>query len=150
MMSYEIRAEEVEFRPLALIRMIARPEDLATVVPRACGEVWEAVKKAGIANPGRLVAIYLDDAIHLEVGVEISGSVPPNCGVVASVIPAGVVAWTTHIGPYQRLGDAHDAIASWCEQNGHERAGPNWEINGHGSDDPAQIRTDVFHLLKGS
>jgi len=26
-------------------------------------------------------------------------------------------------------------------------AGPNWEIYGHWTDDPAQLRTDVFYLL---
>ena len=56
-----------------------------------------------------------------------------------------------HFGPYNRLGEAHQAIRDWCANHGYSLAGPNWEIYGHWLDawnaDPGQIRTDVFYLL---
>jgi effector-binding domain-containing protein len=62
--------------------------------------------------------------------------------------PAGTVACTVHMGAYQRLGDAHAAIRAWCAQQQRAFAGPNWEIYGHWTDDPEQVRTDVFYLLR--
>jgi effector-binding domain-containing protein len=78
----------------------------------------------------------------------------PGCGeVVGSATPAGLVAATTHYGPYGQLGAAHEGIRRWCGQNGYTLAGPNWEVYGHWNDewnrDPTKITTDVFYLLVG-
>ena len=58
----------------------------------------------------------------------------------------------THLGPYDGLGRAHEAIRQWCQAHGHRPAGPTWEIYGHWQPDwdhhPSRIRTDVFHLLE--
>ncbi len=151
-MEYAIRLEQVSTRPLAVVRRQAALHELARVVPEACGEVWRVVKAQMIAGAGRHVALYLDDKINLEVGVELDTPFAGHGAVVGSATPAGAVATTVHFGPYNRLGAAHEAIRTWCAANGHTPAGPNWEIYGHWLDewnnDPAKIRTDVFYLLK--
>ncbi len=58
--------------PLAVIRRQARPTELVVVVPECCGIVWQVVK-AQKAAAGRHVALYWDDSIRLEVGVELLG-----------------------------------------------------------------------------
>ena len=55
---------------------------------------------------------------------------------------------TVHRGGYDRLRDAHDAINAWCAANGHELAGPRWEIYGDWHEDPAQLETEVYWLLR--
>jgi effector-binding domain-containing protein len=69
--------------------------------------------------------------------------------VICSSTPAGLVATAVHLGPYNRLGEAHAAVHKWCADHGHVLAGPSWELYGHWTDDPAQLRTDVFWLLRG-
>lgn len=145
-MDYTIVAATMPAQPLAAVRRTARIDQLSTIVPQACGEVWDAVRAAGVANAGRLVAVYLDGAIHLEVGVEVSEEVRSD-RVFASSTPAGLAARATHFGPYDRLGNAHDAITRWCGVQGYELAGPRWEVYGHWDDDPAKLRTDVYALL---
>lgn len=56
-------------------------------------------------------------------------------------------AATTHWGDY-RLGEAHDAVVTWCRTTGHTLAGISWEVYGHWHDDPTKIRTDIFYLLR--
>jgi effector-binding domain-containing protein len=73
---------------------------------------------------------------------------PATDAVVNSATPAGTVATTAHFGPYGELGLAHRAVRAWCKRKGCERVGPFWEVYGHWSDDPANLRTDVFYLLK--
>ncbi len=93
------------------------------------------------------MAVYYDGAITLEVGAIVGGPFAGDGRVISSATPGGTVATTTHFGDYGRLGEAHRAITDWCAANGRETT-TNWEIYGHWSDDPAQVRTDVFYLLK--
>ena len=150
-MEYNIRCEELGSRPLAVVRRRARPEELSKVVPDACGVVWGVIRSQQISGAGRHVAVYLDGQINLEVGVELDAPFPGSGEVVGSGTPAGLVASTTHYGPYGLLNKAHEAILRWCGDNGHTLAGPNWEIYGHWQDewnsDPTRICTDVFYLL---
>jgi effector-binding domain-containing protein len=147
-MSYRVRIEQVESRPLAVVRRRATLRELSTVVPAACGEVWSFIRANQVAGPGRHVAVYLDGQISLEVGVEITPAFVGDDHVVRSATPAGTVATVAHIGPYAGLADAHQSIQRWCKDHGHKTAGPNWEIYGHWTDDASQLRTDVFYRLK--
>jgi effector-binding domain-containing protein len=81
------------------------------------------------------------------VGVEVSGSFEPTSTVVSSSLPGGVVATTAHLGLYTGIPQAHAAIREWCAAQGRRAAGPTWEIYGDWTDDPNELRTDVFHLL---
>jgi len=53
-------------------------------------------------------------------------------------------------GLYQKLSEAHTAVRRWCAEHGYALAGPNWEIYGDWTDNPAELRTDVFYLLQES
>src|SRR3954451_23582607 len=150
-MEYDVRLEQLNSRPLAVVRRRAVSQDLSRVVPDACGTVWGVVRAQRVSGAGRHVAVYLDDQINLEVGVELDAPFAGYGEVVGSATPAGLVATTTHYGPYGRLHEAHAAIRLWCERQGYTLAGPSWEIYGHWNDewnrDPSQISTDVFYLL---
>jgi effector-binding domain-containing protein len=145
---HQVVIQQVAAQTTAVIRFRAAKSELSKVVPAACGEVWSFARAANLPRPGRHIALYLDDAINLEVGVEMPAAFVGNDRVVCSTTPAGTVATVVHMGPYNRLHEAHDAIRKWCSMNDHALAGPNWEVYGHWSDNPAQVRTDVFYLLK--
>ncbi len=147
-MDYEVKVAQVQSQPTAVVRRQARSDELASVVPQLCGEVWQFVREVGSLRPGRNLALYLDGAITLECGVEVAGSFAGNGRVIPSRTPAGTVATTRHLGPYDRLGEAHAAILAACKERGLALAGPNWEVYGHWTDDVAQLRTDVYYLLR--
>jgi len=145
-----VEIQEMPSVALAVVRRQAHPSDLAGLVPECCGIVWQAVK-AQKAAAGRHVALYWDAGIRLEVGVELLGPFIDDGEVVQSATPAGTVASVTHLGPYDGLGAAHEAVRRFCAANGHGLAGPSWEIYGHWQRewdaDPSAIRTDVCYLL---
>ena len=151
MSNYHVHFEQLESIPLAVLRRQAHKSELSRVVPEYCGLVWN-VLRAQHAKGGRHVAIYWDDAIRLEVGAELEGPFTEDGHVVRSMTPSGAVAWVTHLGPYNELGAAHQAIHDWAKAGNHRLAGPKWEIYGHWKEewdtDPSQIRTDVFYLMK--
>jgi effector-binding domain-containing protein len=147
-MQYSVELKQADSQPIAVVRRRASLAELPKVVPDGCGVVWNVVKALPV-KAGRNLAIYLDDDINLEVGVEIDGSFAGSGPVVRSATPAGRVLTTIHMGPYHRLGEAHQAIRDWSARHQHALAGPNWEIYDHWTDDPSKLRTDVFYLLKG-
>ncbi|HLW64573.1 MAG TPA: GyrI-like domain-containing protein [Gemmataceae bacterium] len=151
-MEYEIRLEQFASRPIAVLRRRASLPELGKIIPDACGLVWNVVRALKIVGAGRHVALYWDDVFNLEIGVELDGPFAGHGEVIASALPGGTVATAVHLGPYQQLPAAHQAIREWCQQHGHTLAGPSWEIYDHWKhewcDDPTKIRTDVFYLLK--
>ena len=150
-MAYDIRVEQFPGKPLAIVRRQASKAQLGSVIQQACGVVWNEIRAQNIKG-GRHVAVYLDSVYNVEVGAEVDSPFKDHGEVIASSLPAGEVATTTHFGPYQRLGEGHEAIHRWCEQNRREPVRPCWEIYGHWdnawNNDPSKIRTDVYYLLK--
>jgi effector-binding domain-containing protein len=147
----EVEVREMAGVALAVVRRQVAATELAQIVPECCGLVWEAVKAQKVPA-GRHVAVYWDDAIRLEVGVEVQAPFVDDGEVVNSATPAGPVATVVHLGPYDTLGAAHGAIRAWAAANGRRLAGPSWEIYAHWRPewdaDPSQIRTDVCYLLE--
>jgi effector-binding domain-containing protein len=151
-MSYDVRIEQFSGGPLMVVRRRGTKQELAKIIPQACGTVWNVVRARQINGAGRHVAVYLDDVFSLEIGVELESPFDGEGEVIGSSLPPGPVATTTHFGPYQRLGEAHEALHKWCKANRREPIRPCWEIYGHWLDewnkDPSKIRTDVYYLLK--
>jgi effector-binding domain-containing protein len=148
-MNSNVRFEHASPRLTAVIRGVASARDLSRVIPACCGEVWEYARTARLPRPGRHVAVYFDGAITLECGVEIMEPFDGDGRVICSSTPGGAVAAATHLGPYDQLGRAHEAVRQVCAERGRILAGPNWEIYGHWTDDPARLQTDVYYLLAG-
>jgi len=46
------------------------------------------------------------------------------------------------------LGASHRAVVEWSSKNGHRLTGVCWELYGDWCDDPANLRTDLFHLVR--
>ena len=151
-MSYTIRLEQFPGCPLAIVKRQAPQHLLSKVIPEACGTVWNALRAHHIQGAGRHVALYLDNTYNLEIGAELQSPISPLGEVLPSSLPAGPIATLTHFGPYQSLGAAHQAIHQWCKDNNREPIRPCWETYGHWqtawNNDPSQIRTDIYYLLK--
>jgi effector-binding domain-containing protein len=149
----EIRLRHEPSIPVAVVRQTVSSGELAKVVPASCGEVWSTLR-AQERRGGRNVAIYWDGSIRLEAGAELDGDFEETERVVRSATPAGLAVSVTHLGPYHRLGAAHEAIRQWCSANRHRFLGPSWEIYGHWQDEwnsnPSRIQTDVYYLVAGA
>src|SRR5690349_6660651 len=119
-MQYAIRTERGSGTPIPVVRRTAAAGQLSKVVPEACGTAWTAIKALGVRG-GRHVAVYrggADGQVEVEVGVEVPAPVGRHGEVYDSATPAGEVVTTIHLGPYGRLGAAHDAIRAWCSAHG--------------------------------
>ena len=118
-------------------------------------QVYAAGRSGAVQLDGQNIFVYRDSArpgddAEVEFGVGIKAPFLSTGAVVPSELPGGEVAHCTHWGDYANLLSAHHAVIAWCVANGRKRAGPRWEIYGHWTNDPTQLRTDVYHLLLAS
>ena len=137
----------VTARRTAVVAASTTWQEFPTLWKQLLDEVWTCLHAAGIYRGCPNVMLYRDDVPNVEVGVELSQPCPLSGQVVASTLPAGLVAMIVHRGPYAELGSAHQAVLDWCTANGRKPAGPRWEIYGPHRDDPAELTTEVYWLL---
>jgi effector-binding domain-containing protein len=157
-MPYDIQIREVPQQTFAAVRGQANAHNIGDRIIALLSEVWDFLKDPGIRQTGHNVVLYSDEAskallrtedeVSIEVGVQVATPFESQGHVVCSAIPGGTVATVVHLGPYQKLPEAHTAVREWCAEHGHPLAGPNWEIYGHWTDNPNELRTDVFYLLQ--
>jgi effector-binding domain-containing protein len=75
---------------------------------------------------------------------------PPSArwtwGLSVTATPfGGRTARLLHIGPYEGLPGAWQTLLARCVQEGHKRAGINWQI--YENEDSAQPETSLYALL---
>jgi effector-binding domain-containing protein len=146
-MSHEVTVTEVASRPTAVVAATTYWQEFPTLWRGLLDEVWACLRAGGIHRGCRNIMLYRDDVPHVEVGVELRQPCPLTGRVVASSLPAGLVARAVHRGPYTGLGAAHQAVHDWAAAHGRRLAGPRWEVYGPHHDDPAEVWTEISWLL---
>jgi effector-binding domain-containing protein len=83
---------------------------------------------------GPFLAIYHDmeyreKDVDIEVAIPIGEDLALDEPIKVRVLPGEeTVASTIHRGPYETIGQAYQALVTWCESNGYELAGPDREV----------------------
>ena len=132
-MEYEVVVKEVAPEHLASTRGIYRIADLPQVMGREFGRIMDALTAEGMQPLGGALAIYhgwTEDTVDLEIAFTIRGVFFPQDrrgGVKAGRVPGGKVAFTRHVGRYDRIEEAYRAIQAFARANGLELAGTMWE-----------------------
>jgi effector-binding domain-containing protein len=159
-MTYEVHIQEVARQPIAVARARATAADLSARIRELLDDVYQFLVLGTVHQTGHNLVLYWNEpgknlllapeGVLIEVGVQVASPFASDVGsrVVCSATPAGTVATAAHWGPYEQLGQAHEAVLNWCGDHGRAVAGPNWELYGDWSDRPEDVRTDVFYLLK--
>jgi effector-binding domain-containing protein len=140
----------VEERPTAVIAETTTWAEYPRLWPALLSEIWGSVRGNEEIRPGRNVMLYLDDAVHVEVGVEAAGPFEPVGRISPSVLPGGRVVMARLVGSYDEIGSAHRAVVDACVQRGLERLGPRWEIYGHHNDAGPDQEVEVYYLVARS
>jgi effector-binding domain-containing protein len=150
---YKIDIEIASPLTLAAVRATVPASGIATAWKPALDRVWVFLRTNSVSNSGLNVFVYhhperSGEAMNIDFGVQVSSRFDDGAGDVKCVeTPAGEVAKTVHIGPYNRLGDAHAAIHQWCKTNQRSIAAASWEVYGHWNNDPQKLETTIRYLL---
>jgi effector-binding domain-containing protein len=148
-----VSVQVVQARKLAAVRCQVAIGQVASAWRPALDQVWKFLRsQPGLRTDGHNVFIYHHPAssnaqMDVDFGVEVGRSFDASGEVYATETPAGRVATAVHIGPYDRLKEAYDAIHAWADTHRQPFAGQSWEIYGDWSDDPSKLETTVVYLL---
>jgi effector-binding domain-containing protein len=152
-MPAEVRIETVPVRLLAAVRCHIRINQIQSNWRPALDKVWAFLKQhPGLRTDGHNVFLYhhpakRTDPMDIDFGVQVVRPFEATGDVVPTQTPAGKVAAAIHVGPYERLGETHDAIHAWAASNKITFAGKSWEIYGDWTDDPTKLDTRIEYLL---
>ena len=71
------------------------------------------------------VAYYNMDMqdLDMEIGFPVSKPLPDRGEIKSSALPAGKIAATMHIGPYDTVGPAYEALTQYAQANGYAPSG---------------------------
>ena len=153
-MSAPVSVREVSSMRLAAVRRHVAIPGIAGAWRPALDQVWAFLKtQPGLRTGGHNVFLYhhpsrRDLPMDIDFGVEVTRHFEAAGEVYATQTPAGTVAMATHIGPYERMKETHDAIHAWREANGRAFAGQSWEIYGDWTDCPSKLETTIMYLLE--
>jgi effector-binding domain-containing protein len=151
-MRYDVLVETAQAGLVAAVRAKVPITSIAQAWKPALDQVWAFLKTNGGLRPGHNLFLYhhperRNEPMSIDFGVQVAFRFEPDGDVQCIDTPAGEVARTVHVGPYDRLGDAHNAIHAWCAANNRKIAQASWEIYGDWHDDPALLETTIKYLL---
>jgi hypothetical protein len=137
---YAVEVKQVPEQPIAAVRGLTTMANLPARIRELFDQFYAGFKGKGGLN----IVFYPGPGVGGEF--EIACGVQLEQGGNAST-PGGTVATTVYMGPYNQMKPAHVAIHEWARENNRPLAGPSWEVYGHWTEDPAQLRTDIYYLL---
>ena len=147
--------ETVDAAPMAATAHRTRFAGLADTIGAGLAAA-DAVLRAGDYGPQGCNAVYYAPMTDTEVmdiltGVRLEQAFPGPVGeVVAAETPGGEVAHAVYFGPYNQMRPAHDAARACAHDAGREITGASWEVYGDWTENPDNLRTDIFWLLKAN
>jgi effector-binding domain-containing protein len=153
-MEYAISVHRATAQPLAAVRDRMAARDIASRFRNSLDKVWQYLRAhPGLRTDGHNVFLYRHDmdsagAMTIDFGVQVTRAFDGEGDVRCVMTPEGEVASTVHVGAYDGLKGAHDALHAWLAANGRRDAGWSWEIYGDWNDDPQKLETQILYLLQ--
>lgn len=152
-MSYQIVTSTLSSQPLAAVRRRAFIRDIGRVWKPALDLVWEFLRRhEGLRTDGHNCFLYhhparREEAMDIDFGVQVTRHFEGEGEIICAETPAGEVVMTTHVGGYDKLAAAHDAIHGWRAATGRAFGGYSWEIYSDWNADETKLETQVIYLL---
>lgn len=151
-MAYACSLVERSEQPTLVVRTHAAVERLPEVLGPAWGSILAHAARAGVDPSGPPFVTYLGmdmQDLDLEIGLPFDRPLDGEDDVLPAVLPAGEAVETVHVGPYDRLKDAYDALEGWMKANGRVAGGPPSEhyLNDPQETPPSELRTRIVWPL---
>ena len=152
MTTYDIDARTLAPQPTAVAEATLAVADIGRWLPRTYGTIARALAAHGEVITGPPFARFhrlAHGRFEVEAGFSVGHAIDGVDDVRSSTLPGGPVATTVHVGPYEDMEPAYEALASWIDARGGTPAGDAWEIyltDAEEQPDPATWRTEIIQL----
>lgn len=152
-MEYTVTSERQQRQPYAAIRTTIRLDGIGAAMGPILGELFGWLARKGITPVGPPWSRYLAVGpveCELELGAPIASEVAGEGRILVGALPECDVARTLHVGPYEQLMGAYQAIGDWMAKNAAVPAGAMWEVyltDPEHQPDPATWQTAVYYPI---
>lgn len=126
-MTYEVSVEQISATPAAVVAGRIPHDEVADFLGRAFGTVMAAVPGSAVTGPPFARYEVTDDGFSIEAGFPVLPGTQAGDGVRLIELPGGTAARTMHVGPYDQVVGAYQAIEAWFGENGRRPTGAPWE-----------------------
>jgi effector-binding domain-containing protein len=130
-MTYEITSRSLEEVETAVEYATLERADVGAWLGKAYPEIAAYLERKGAGPTGPPFARYRPvgpDTFEVEAGYPASTPVGGEGEIEPSDLPAGPAATTVHIGYFDTITAAYDALAKWIRDNGGEPNGDGWDV----------------------
>jgi effector-binding domain-containing protein len=128
-MTYDIAIVEQSAQPTAVIHAKVAMDQIPAFIGEALGEVAGALAAAGLEPTGPPFARYemFSDGVEMSAGFPVPSRIEPAGRIEPMTLPGGQIATTTHIGSYDTVEAAYEAVDTWIDASPYVVAGDPWE-----------------------
>ncbi len=149
-MEYEVHVKQLASENVITQRTHTTLAQLGDTMHATLASIATSVDPPAAAR-GAPFAIYYGepfrpDDIDVEIGIPITPDAKSTREVgMRRLLPGGPVAYTVHVGPYESIGQAYEALYGWLRHHRYEAKGPPREVYlvGPGQGSPAEHRTEI-------
>lgn len=153
-MPYEIIVKELEPQPIVSIRTKCHAAIIGSTLAEILPEVFRYIRQNDMWPSGPPFTRYhgFDETeVDIEGGMPVKIALPAQGRILAGELPGGRFVTTIHVGPYEKLPEAHDALHVWMREQKVEPAGAQWEyyITDPGKEpDPNKRQTELVWPIR--
>ncbi len=151
-LSYACEIKDQPERPTLSVRTHAAMQDLPQLFGQIYGALMQYMGETGGQPAGEPFAAYYNldmQNLDVEIGFPVSKPLPDRGDIKSGALPAGKFASTMHIGPYDTLVHAYEALTQYVKTSGYEATGVAYEFYFSGPETPPEeIRTQIVFPLK--
>jgi effector-binding domain-containing protein len=152
-MSYQCELLNRSAQPTLAIRTRAAVRNLPQVVGQAYGAIMQYAGLLGVQPSGAPFVAYHNmdmQDMDIEIGFPFAQELAGHANIQAGEIPGGKAVACMHIGPYDQVGGAYEALQRWIGANNFVPAGVAYEfyLNDPQITPPSELQTQVVFPLK--
>lgn len=118
---------ELQSEPVVSVRVRVSPAEIGPAQQRILLLLFNHLNGHGVEPAGPPFMRYHRveaDELDLEIGMAVPHPLPGTEEIVAGELAGGKAAWAWHVGPYDRLPEAQQALRQWIASQGLSETGP--------------------------
>jgi effector-binding domain-containing protein len=140
-------------QPVLAIRTRTTIQALPAFVGEAYGAIAQYLGQLGQAPAGAPFAAYYNmdmQDLDMAAGFPVARPLPAQGKMQPGEIPGGRAAMCLHVGPYNQISAAYQALGEWMQAHGHEATGVAYEFYLNSPDEvpPEALQTQVVFPIK--
>jgi effector-binding domain-containing protein len=149
---YEVTTRHFDDQPTLAMTGRVEADGIPGFLGRAYASIAAHIEAIGAGYAGPPYARYTPlgpemGEFDVEAGFPVVGEAPGEGQIVASMLPGGEAAVVVHIGPYDQMMPAYQALTDWMGEHDSVADGPAWEVylsDPEQQPDPSNWRTEII------